>query len=107
MEINFHYQGSSGSPWMNDYLESRLSVLERYLPNGAKIVLNFATDSHRTLARMTIRTRKRTFTFAEEGKDLYEAFTEVLEDALKTLRMEYHHMIHHAHKKFYENPGLI
>jgi ribosome-associated translation inhibitor RaiA len=107
MDIQFHYQGTSGSPWMNEYLESRLSVLERYLPNGARIVVNFATDSHRTLARMSIRTMKRAFTFGEEGKDLYEAFTEVLEDALGTLREEYHRMIDHAHKKFYENPRLI
>lgn len=89
MNIQFLFQGTSGSPWMNEYMKGRLERLEKYLPRNAEIQIELVTGSLHHLTNLSIRTSRQHYRFAGKGSDLYESFTSVLEEALKVLRLDH------------------
>lgn len=94
MEMRIHYQGTGESPWMNEYLESKVGRLERYLPSGALVRIELSP----TKCRISVTTHKHDYQFLAEGNDSFEAFTHSFEDALRSLRFDHQltmNRIHH------------
>jgi ribosome-associated translation inhibitor RaiA len=95
MEVIFH----SPNEMMNRYFEQKLTVLERYLPSNTKIDIDL--KGHH--AKFDISTLKHEYIFEEDGSDLFDAITTVLEEARKFLRLEHQRHIENIHRKFIED----
>lgn len=98
MEVRIEYQGIEGSPWMREYLESKLARLERYLSPGSHIDIYLISEADQCFSRFKVRTLRHEYSFDKEGSDIYEAFTSALDEASLILRREhlkirqkYHH----------------
>jgi ribosomal subunit interface protein len=89
MEIRIEYQGLKGSPWMREYLEGKLARLERYLSTGARIDIDLIAEGDQCRTHFSIRTLHHEYEFEKEGCDIYEAFTQALEEAAIILRREH------------------
>ena len=77
---------------MNKYMEGKIARLERYLSTGVFIELALGPRS----TQLSIKNQKHTYNFSDEGWDLFEAFSKVLECASRTLRYD--------HQRFHRTP---
>ena len=107
MDISIRYQGINESPWMNEYLETKLGKLARYLSVGAKISVVLVTESCQNFCELSVKNLKHSYCFRNSGLDLFEAFTNGLEEACRVLRHDYHMTIERVHRKFAEHPDLF
>lgn len=94
MIIRIQYQGIDGSPWMEEYMEGKLARLERYLSPDALIVVDLGDNT----TELYIQNLSHEYEFSDEGGDLFEAFSTVLEDALRILRTEHQRIINKIHR---------
>lgn len=94
MIIRIQHQEIRGSPGMDQYIEGKLSRLERYLSPEAMIEIAFGSNS----THLFIRNLKHEYSFNDEGLDLYDAFSKVLETAAKILRIEHQRIINKIHR---------
>ena len=94
MIIRIQYQGISGSPWMDQYMEGKLARLERYLSPEAIIVIELGNKS----IQLFIQNMKHEYDFNDEGEDLYEAFSKVLVTAARILKLDHQRIINKIHR---------
>jgi len=79
---------------MNQYMEGKIARLERYLSPEAMIEIELGPNS----TRLFIRNVSHEYEFSEEGGDLFEAFSKVLESACKVLKLEHQKIINKIHR---------
>lgn len=95
MKTRIVYQGISGTRWMDEYMEGKLARLERYLSPEADVFVLLSENK----TQLTIHHHKHEYEFNDEGADLFEAFSVVLEEALKLLRVEHQRIINKIHHR--------
>ncbi len=107
MDVRIRFQGGGESPWMNKYLESKLSHLGRYLPSDSLVFLIISQLAEKCSTELVVRTPKREYIFTAEGNDVFESFSEVLEESSKYLRIEHAKLKLRIHRKFTEAEGFL
>jgi ribosome-associated translation inhibitor RaiA len=89
MTVRIQYEGVKQSPWMKEYMERKVSRLERYLSTGSQIIIELISSTGKCITHLKVKTLKHTYDFEKEGPDLFAAFTETLEEAAKVLRSDH------------------
>jgi ribosome-associated translation inhibitor RaiA len=100
MDTRISFKGIKESPWMKDYLESKVARLGRYLPQDAMLLISLSDNGTVFTAELRIRTPKHSYTYFSEGFDLFEAFTRVLEESSLRLRNKHARLRERIHRKF-------
>lgn len=85
MHVQVHYQGMENSPWMDEFITSRVSKLERYLGTAASIQVNLKMFKNRYITSLAIHNRGHDYAFTSDGDNLYESFAIAVDKANRAL----------------------
>lgn len=85
MQVQVHYQGLDNSPWMDQFINSRLSKLNRYLNNSAAIQIHLKLENKHYVTSLAIHNMNQDYAFTGEGQNLYESFSMAIEKAGRSL----------------------
>jgi ribosomal subunit interface protein len=85
MHVQVHYQNLDNSPWLDQFIESRLEKLSRYLSPSASIQVNLKFEDRKYIASLVIHNLQKDYIFSAQGVNLYEAFSSAMEKSNRTL----------------------
>lgn len=88
MMISVHYQSLESSPWLDQFISSRLQKLEKYLNQAASIQVNLKFENRRYITGLVIHHKNRDHAFSCAGDNLYESFALAVDKAARTLGEE-------------------
>lgn len=101
MNLRVHYQGLEVSPWLEDFIESRLlSKLERYLSPSASIQVDLRFENNHYSTGLAIHNHQD-YSYAGAGENLYESFSAAIEKAVRDQGVENRRLKEKIHRKFF------
>lgn len=74
MQVQVHYEGLESSPWLEQFINNRLSKLERYVTKAARVVVNLRLDNRVYTTGLIIHSHGQDYSFTCDGENLYESF---------------------------------
>ena len=85
MHVQVHYQNLENSPWMEQFIESRVNKLGKYLSESASIQVNLRYEKSRYVTSLAIHNPNHDYAFTTEAMNLYESFALAIEKAARSL----------------------
>ncbi|HXH31416.1 MAG TPA: HPF/RaiA family ribosome-associated protein [Bacteriovoracaceae bacterium] len=85
MHVQVHYQGLENSPWMDQFISSRVSKLNRYLGQSDSVQVHLKYCNRQYVTSLAIHNIVRDYAFSSDGVNLYESFSSALEKASRSL----------------------
>lgn len=87
MHVQVRYQGLENSQWMNDFINTRVSKLNRYLGQSASIQVNMKYENKNKsyVTSIAIHNPYHDYAFTTVGVNFYESFAAAVDKALRTL----------------------
>lgn len=101
MHTQLNYQGLESSPWMDEFMNARVSKLGRYLSPSANIHVHLRlTNQNVYETSLTVHNLRHDYAFKSEGQNLYESFTASMQKAVRVLSEEKKKLQDRIHRKF-------
>ena len=86
MHVQVHYQNLENSPWMDEFIESRVNKLKKFLPDSASVQVNLCHDkNNKYVTNLAIHNPHHDYAFTSEGANLYESFSLAIDKAKRSL----------------------
>jgi ribosomal subunit interface protein len=85
MHVQVRYQGLDHTPWMDDFINRRVSRLNRYLDQSSSIHINLRMERQNYVTSIAIHNPHMDYAFSTVGLNLFESLTGGIEKALRTL----------------------
>lgn len=85
MHVQVHYQGLENSPWMDQFISTRVAKLERYLGTAASIQVHMKFFKNQYLTTLAIHDKNQDYAFSSDGDNLYESFAIAVDKASRVL----------------------
>ncbi len=85
MQVQVHYQGLDNSPWMDQFIADRIQKLNRYLSSAGAVQINLKFENKRYITSLAIHNKNQDYAFAGEADNLYGAFSQALDRAVRSL----------------------
>jgi ribosomal subunit interface protein len=101
MQVQVHYQGVDPSPWMDQFVASRLKKLERYLGQSSSVQIHLKFDDRKYSTSMAIHGLFKDYAFTSDGENLYESFSLAIEKANRSLGEQKRKVKDKINKKYY------
>ena len=86
--VSVHYQSLENTPWLDQFISSRLGKLEKYLNQAASIQVNLKFENRRYITGLVIHHKNHDHAFSGTGDNLYESFALAVDKASRTLGEE-------------------
>ncbi len=102
MQIQVHYQGLESSPWMDEFISSRVQKLSRYLSPAAHIQVHLKMLNNQYVTSLAVHNFKHDYAYTAQGVNAYESFTAAITKAARTLSEEKRKVKDRIHRKFGE-----
>lgn len=101
MHVQVHYQNLENSPWMDQFIESRVNKLNKYLSQAANIQVNLKFENRKYVTSLAIHNTNHDYAFTGEGSNLYESFSLAIDKAARTLGEQKRKLKDKINKQFY------
>jgi ribosomal subunit interface protein len=88
MIVSVHYQSLESSPWLEQFISSRLEKLQKYLNQAASIQVHLKFENRRYITSLVIHHKHHDHAFTGNGDNLYESFAQAVDKAARTLGEE-------------------
>lgn len=85
MHVQVHYQGLDNTPWMDQFITSRVNKLERFLNDGATVQVNVREFKGRYITALAIHNPYHDYAFSADGLNLFESFSMAINKATRVL----------------------
>lgn len=86
MHVQVHYQGLKNTEWMDQFINSRVHKLDRYLGQASSIQVNVKQANNRGyVTSLAIHNPYHDYAFTSEGANLFESFSAAIEKATRAL----------------------
>lgn len=99
MHVKVHYQGVERSPWVDQFVNARVSRLNRYLNPAANVEVHLKQVKNQYVTSIAIH-NYNDFAFNAYGENLFEAFSAAIEKANRALNEHKNKLKDKIHKKF-------
>ncbi len=100
MHVQVHYQNLENSPWMDQFIEKRVSKLNKYLNQSASIQVNLKFENRKYVTSLAIHNH-HDYAFTADGANLYESFSEAVDKAVRTLGEQKRRIKDKINKQFF------
>jgi ribosomal subunit interface protein len=101
MQVKVHYQNLENSLWMDQFIESRVNRLNKYLAQSASVQVNLKYVNKHYVTSLAIHNPHHDYAFSTEGVNLYESFSLAVEKASRALGEQKRRMKDKINKKFF------
>jgi putative sigma-54 modulation protein len=85
MQVQVHFQGLDSTPWMNQFITSRVAKLERYLNPSARIHVHLKFSNRKYITSLSIHNINHDYAYTSDGQNLFESFTLATDKATRAL----------------------
>lgn len=85
MHVQVHYQNLENSPWMEQFIESRVERLTKYLSPSANLQVNLKFENRKYVTSLAIHNTNHDYAFSGQGANLYESFALAIDRASRVL----------------------
>ena len=85
MQVQVHYQGLEGSPWMEQFIAKRVAKIERYVNRSATVLVNLKFENRTYVTSLAIHNMNHDYAFSSDGENLYESFSIAIDKATRSL----------------------
>ena len=85
MHVQVHYSNLENSPWMDQFIESRVDKLTKYLSQSATIQVNLRFENRQYVTTLAIHNMNHDYAFTGDGVNLYESFSLAIDKAARAL----------------------
>lgn len=87
MHVQVRYQGLDNTQWMDDFITTRVSKLNRYLDQSSSIQVNLKYENKNKsyVTSLAIHHPYHDYAFTTQGLNLYESLADAVDKALRTL----------------------
>lgn len=85
MHVQVSYQDLDNTPWVDQFITSRVSKLERYLVPSASVEVHIKFFKNRYYTTLAIHNGHH-YAFSAEADNLYASFSEAIDKASRSLR---------------------
>ena len=100
MRVQIYYDNLNSSTWTDDFIESRVQKLGKYLNPSVLIHVNLKMDKKVYSTNIVIHHSHNDYAFVAEGENLFESFTMALEKAMRTMGVEKRKLKLRVNKKY-------
>lgn len=102
MRTQIHYQAMENTQWVDEFINSRIVKLERFLTPSATIQVHIRVSGHeKYVTSISVHSFRHDHAFTAESDNFYESFTTALNKAIRVLSEEKKKMKDHIHRKFH------
>lgn len=101
MQVKVHYQNLENSLWMDQFIESRVNRLNKYLAQSASVQVNLKYVNKQYVTCLAIHNPHHDYAFSTEGVNLYESFSLAVEKASRALAEQKRRMKDKINKNFF------
>lgn len=101
MHVQVHYQNLENSPWMDQFIESRVNKLNKYLSQSANIQVNLRFERNRYVTSLAIHNPNHDYAFSSDGINLFESFSLAVDKATRALGEHKRKMKDKINKQFF------
>lgn len=85
MQIQVHVQGSSHSPWMDEFITKRVGKLKRYLNPASSVQVFIKFENQVYSTTLGIHNNNKDYAFSAEGENVYESVASAIDKANRVL----------------------
>lgn len=85
MNVQVHYQGLNRSPWVDQFINSRISKLDRYLNPASTVQVHVKYTNKSYVTSLAIHNPYHDYAFTSEGINLFESFSAAIDKASRSL----------------------
>lgn len=100
MHVQVHYQGLDNSPWVDQFIESRVNKLNKYLTPSSSVQVNLRFVNRSYVTSLAIHHSHHDFAFSSEGMNLYESLSLAIDKAVRALGEQKQKVKANIHRKF-------
>lgn len=100
MKVQVHYQGLDPSPWLEEFIASRLAKLDRYLNSSASIQVNLRFEKRQYITGLSIYNH-HDHAYTSVGENLYESFSSAVDKAARVLGEEKRQLKDKINRKYF------
>lgn len=101
MQVHVHYQGMDPSPWLDQFIASRINKLERYLGQASTVEIHLKHTDRTYKTSMAIHGVFKDYAFSSDGENLYESFTLAMDKASRSLGEQKRKVKDKINRKFF------
>ncbi len=102
MHVQVHYQNLDNTPWMDQFIESRVAKLNRYLSDSARIQVNLRYEKNNSYATsLAIHNPHHDYVFSTVGENLYESISLAIDKARRALSEQKQRMKDNINRKLF------
>lgn len=101
MHFQVHYQNLDSSPWMDQFIESRVNKLNKYLTNSSSIQVNLKYENRSYVTSLAIHNPHHDYAFNTTGVNLYESFSLAIDKASRALGEQKRRVKDKINKQFF------
>ena len=101
MHVQVHYQNLDNSPWMDQFIETRVNKLNKYLAQSAYVQVNLRLENNRYVTSLAIHNPNHDYAFSSDGINLYESFSLAVDKASRVLGEQKRKMKDKINKHFF------
>lgn len=100
MQVQVHYQGLDNSPWVNSFIENRVSKLDKYLSPSSSVQVNLRYVNRSYVTSLAIHYPHHDIAFNSQGANLYESLSLAVSKAVRALGEQKQKVKANIHRKF-------
>jgi len=101
MHVQVHYQNLENSPWMDQFIESRVNKLNKYLSPSASVQVNLRYENRSYVTSLAIHNPNHDYAFVTEGINLFESFSLAIDKAARAMGEQKRRMKDKINKQFF------
>lgn len=101
MHVQVHYQNLENSPWMDQFIESRVNKLNKYLNQSSSVQVNLKYENRSYVTSLAIHNPNHDYAFAANGVNLFESFSLAIDKAVRALGEQKRIIKDRINKKYY------
>ncbi len=101
MHVQVHYQNLDNSPWSKQFVEDRVSKLNKYLSPSANIHVNLKYENKSYVTSLAIHNFHQDYAFNSHGENLYEALATAIDKAMRSLGEQKKKVKDRIHRKMF------
>ncbi|MGE3609358.1 MAG: HPF/RaiA family ribosome-associated protein [Bacteriovoracaceae bacterium] len=98
MHVQVHYQGMNRSPWVDQFVYSRVNKLDRFLNPAAHVEVHVKHLKNQYVTALAIHNNSD-FAFIANGDNLYESFAAAVDKATRALSEQKRKIKDKIHRK--------
>ncbi len=106
MQIQIHYQGLEHTPWMDDFINTKIEKLDRYLSPNAHVQVHVKLGNQEYETTVVVHSFHHDYSFGGVGENFYESFTDAVHKTSRALNEDKKKAKDRIHRKFSINPDL-